>query len=97
MITTAAKKRRVPCSISTGTITEISSCGRFGFITPDCGGLEVFFHISNCLLSDYTPRLHDTVSYLTRLSSIEGRRSPFIAVDMDLLSYTFEEDDNHER
>lgn len=73
-------------SISTGTITEISSDGRFGFITPDCGGIEVFFHAFNCV-EGYTPRLHDHVSYLTRLSDLPGRRSCFTAKKLGFLSY----------
>jgi cold shock CspA family protein len=76
-------------TISIGTVIEISPTGRFGFIAPDCGGLEVFYHVDEITINTWSRYdgigVGDRVSYLTRISPYDGRRSPFVAKQIELL------------
>jgi cold shock CspA family protein len=76
-------------TISIGTVIEISPTGRFGFIAPDCGGVEVFCHVDEITVNTRSRYdgigVGDRVSYLTRISPYDGRRSPFVAKQIELL------------
>lgn len=55
-----------PLTHSKGTIYRYFPDRLYGFIKPDCGGLDVWFHKKNCV-PGYTPAEGDKVIYLTRL------------------------------
>lgn len=76
-------------TISIGTVVEISPTARFGFIAPDCGGVEVFYHVDEITVNTRSRYdgigVGDRVSYFTRVSPYPGRRSPFVAKQIELL------------
>lgn len=51
---------------STGTIRRYFPTRGYGFIKPDCGGIDVWIHVNNCV-GGYRPVEGDRVNYLTRL------------------------------
>lgn len=67
-------------TLSTGNITQFNKSRGFGFITPDCGGIEVFVHNSSVMTHENL-HLGMRVEYLTRL----GTKGSLIAENVRII------------
>lgn len=73
-----------PPTWSTGTIRVFFPEKGYGFIKPNCGGLDVWFHIQDRVNKDYFPREGELLTYLTRL----GPKGTLIAKQWDMVVET---------
>ncbi len=60
-----------------GTVKFYNDQKGFGFIIPDAGGDEIFFHVSNCSVG-YLPQQNDVVTY----EQGQGRDERPVAVEV---------------
>lgn len=67
----------------TGTIKFFN--GEYGFVIPDFGGTDIFFHISRCVAGLDSLEAGDRVEFEERPGKQSGK---FVAANVRLLSQT---------